>query len=121
MPEAPVIQQLRNSVINAMLSLGLWPYAPSRVHEEVVAGGFADVVMKTYTAQGKDHLRDISRKWVGGVMKALVPPSMLVTGEAKTESQARDMVNSLVEEFDAHCRYARAMVNLGVTVGRRVD
>ncbi|CAG8348969.1 unnamed protein product [Penicillium salamii] len=120
-PEAAVVHQLRSSVINAMLSLGLWPYAPSRVHEEVVAGGFADVVMKTYTAQGKDHLRDISREWVGGVMKALVPPSMLVTGEAKTESQARDMVNDLVEEFDAHCRYARAMVNLGVTVGRKVD
>ena len=120
-PEAAVIHQLRSSVINAMLSLGLWPFAPRRVHEEVMAGGFADVVMETYTAQGKDHLRDVAQKWVAGVMRALVPPSMLVTGEAKTEVQARKMVDEMVEEFDAHCRYARAMVNLGVTVGRRVD
>lgn len=112
---------MRQSVINAMLTLGLWPFAPKRVHEEILIGGFTDVVNETHTTKGKDHLRDISQKWVAGVMRALVPPSMRVTGEAKTDFLAREMVDTMIDEFDAHCQHARAMVNLGVTVGRRVD
>jgi hypothetical protein len=104
-----------------MLTLGLWPFAPKRVHDEISAGGFCDVVHETYTTHGKDHLRAVSQLWVSGVMRALVPPSMVVTGEAKGEVQAREMVEELVGEFNEHCDHARAMVNFGVVVGRRVD
>ena len=111
---------MRQSVTNAMLSLDLCPTAPQRVHEDILAGGFADVITETHTTNGKDHLRGISQRWVVGVMRALVTPSMLVTGEAKTEFQAREKVNALVAKFDDHCQHAKAMVNLGVTVGRKV-
>lgn len=104
-----------------MLHLGLWPFAPRRVHEEVLAGGFDNVVYETYTAVDKDHLRDVARKWVAGVIRALVPPSLLVTGEAATETQAREIVEGFVREFNVHCQHAKALVNLGVVVGRRVD
>jgi len=104
-----------------MLSLGLWPFAPKRVHDEISAGGFCDVVHETYTTKGKDHLRGVSQMWVAGVMRALVPASMVVNGEAKSEAQAREMVEGLVGEFNAHCDHARAMVNFGVVVGRRAD
>ncbi|KAJ5329784.1 Methyltransferase type 12 [Penicillium brevicompactum] len=119
-PEADVVNQMRQSVTNAMLSLDLCPTAPQRVYEDILAGGFADVITGTHTTKGKDHLRDISQRWVAGVMRALVTPSMLVTGEAKTEFQAREKVNALVAKFDDHCQHAKAMVNLGVTVGRKV-
>lgn len=104
-----------------MLRLGLWPFAPKRVHEEVLVGGFDNVVYDTYTTVDKDHLRDVARKWVVGVMRALVPASLLVTGEAVDDLQARQIVEGFVQEFNAHCQNARALVNLGVVVGRRVD
>lgn len=104
-----------------MLRLGLWPFAPKRVHEEVLVGGFDNVVYDTYTTVDKDHLRDVARKWVVGVMRALVPASLLVTGEAVDDLQARETVEGFVQEFNAHCQNARALVNLGVVVGRRVD
>jgi hypothetical protein len=104
-----------------MLTLGLWPFAPKRVHEEISAGGFCDIVHETYTTTGKEHLRGVAQKWVAGVMRALVPPSMVVTGEAKSEAGAREMVEGLVAEFNEHCDHARAMVNFGVVVGRKAD
>jgi hypothetical protein len=104
-----------------MLKLGLWPFAPQRVYDEISAGGFADVVRETYTTLGKDHMRATAQKWVAGVMCALVPASMVVTGEAADLNEARGMVDELVGEFEVHCQSARALVNFGVTVGRRVD
>jgi hypothetical protein len=35
--------------------LGLWPFAPQRVYDEISANGFADVVRETYTTAGKEH------------------------------------------------------------------
>jgi hypothetical protein len=115
-----VVTQLRESVINAMLKLGLWPFAPKRVHDEIAAGGFKDVVHETYTTAGKDHLRGVAQAWVSGVMRALVPSSMVVTGEAE-EGQAKEIVEGLVGEFNEHCDQATAMVNFGVVIGRKVD
>ncbi|KAJ5129718.1 uncharacterized protein N7515_005757 [Penicillium bovifimosum] len=104
-----------------MLKLGMWPFAPQLVYDEISAGGFADVVRETYTTLGKDHLRATAQKWVAALMRALMPASMVVTGEARDEDEARGVVEGLAGEFEAHCQSARALVNLGVTVGRRVD
>jgi hypothetical protein len=108
-------------VIEAMLKLGLWPFAPQRVYDEISANGFADVVRENYTTAGKEHMRPIAKKWVAGVMRALVPPSMVAIGQAEDTTQARGIVEGLVREFEAHCESATALVNFGVTVGRRVD
>ncbi|CAI7657464.1 unnamed protein product [Penicillium glandicola] len=120
-PEIAAISRMREAIVEAMLKLGLWPFAPQRVYEDISANGFVDVVRETYTTVGKDHLRLIAQKWVASVMRALVPHSMVVTGEAEDITQARAIVEGLVEEFDAHCESATALVNLGVTVGRKVD
>ncbi|KAJ5776549.1 uncharacterized protein N7511_001560 [Penicillium nucicola] len=120
-PEIPAITQLRQSVIGAMLKLGLWPFAPQRVHHQVSAGGFRDIRRVTYTTVGNEGMRGVSQKWVAGVIRALVPASMVVTGEATDEGQAREVVERLVEEFDDHCVGARVLVNFGVIVGRRCD
>lgn len=103
-----------------MLKLGLWPFAPQRVYDEISANGFADVVRETYTAAGKDHMRPFAQKWVAGVMRALAPPSMVVTGQAEDIVQARGIVDGLVRQFEAHCQNATALVNFGVTVARKV-
>lgn len=116
-----MITRLRECVIEAMLKLGLWPFAPQRVFDEISAYGFADVVRETYTTAGKEHLRPIAQKWVAGVMRALVPPCMVAIGQAEDTRQARGMTEQLVREFEAHCETATALVNFGVTVGRRVN
>jgi hypothetical protein len=120
-PEPVAITRLRESVIEAMLKLGLWPFAPQCVYDEVSANGFTDVVRETYTTVGKDHMRPIAQKWVTGVMRALVPPSMVVTGQADDIDQARLIVEGLVREFETHCESATALVNFGVTIGRRMN
>ncbi|CAG7935500.1 unnamed protein product [Penicillium nalgiovense] len=120
-PELAAITRLRECVIEAMLKLGLWPFAPQRVYDEISANGFADVVRETYTTAGKEHMRPIAKKWVAGVMRALVPPSMVAIGQAEDTTQARGIVEGLVREFEAHCESAMALVNFGVTVGKRVD
>jgi hypothetical protein len=120
-PENPAVTKLRQSVIEAMLKLGLWPFAPQHVHHQLSAGGFRDIQRATYTTEGKEGMRATSQKWVAGVMRALVPASMVVTGEARDERQAKEVVERLVGEFDDHCLGARVLVNFGVTVGRRCD
>ncbi|KAJ5773340.1 Major facilitator superfamily domain general substrate transporter [Penicillium paradoxum] len=111
-PEPAAINDLRQSVIEAMLRLGLWPFAPQRVYEEISAGGFADVVRETYTTVGKDHMRVTAQKWVAGVMRALVPASMVATGEAENEQQAREIVDGLVGEFEAHSMAASTEMDI---------
>jgi hypothetical protein len=102
-----------------MLKLGLWPFAPQRVYDQVSAGGFMDIKRATYTTLENEGIRGVSQKWVASVMRALVPASMVVTGEARDEEQAKEIVERLVGEFDDHCIGARVLVNFGVTVGRR--
>ncbi|KAJ5034553.1 hypothetical protein NUH16_005992 [Penicillium rubens] len=109
--ELAAVTRLRECVIEAMLKLGLWPFAPQRVYDEISANGFADVVRET----------SLLLKWVAGVMRALVPPSMVAIGQAEDTTQARGIVDGLVREFEAHCESETALVNFGVTVGRRVD
>ncbi|KAJ9488542.1 hypothetical protein VN97_g4769 [Penicillium thymicola] len=120
-PEPEVITRLRECVIEAMLKLGLWPFAPQRVFDEISACGFTDVVREIYTTSGKEHLRPIARKWVAGVMRALVPPCMVASSQAENTKQARGMTEQLVREFEDHCETATALVNFGVTVGRKVS
>ncbi|KAF4762447.1 hypothetical protein HAV15_007720 [Penicillium sp. str.  len=120
-PEPEVITRLRECVIEAMLKMGLWPFAPQRVFDEISANGFADIVRETYTTVEKEYLQPIAQKWVAGVMGALVPPCMVVIDQADNITQAREMTDKLVREFEAHCETATALVNFGVTVGRRVN
>lgn len=104
-----------------MLKLGLWPFAPQRVFDEISAGGFDHVGRETYTTVGKQHLHPIAPKWVAGVMRALVPGSMIVIGQAKSEDEAKAKVEVLVGEFLKHCEDALPLINYGVTVGQRCD
>ncbi|OQE04198.1 hypothetical protein PENSOL_c001G01363 [Penicillium solitum] len=101
-PEPEVITRLRECVIEAMLKMGLWPFAPQRVFDEISANGFADVVRETYTTVEKEYLQPIAQKWVAGVMGALVPPCMVVIDQAEDITQAREMTDKLVREFEAH-------------------
>ncbi|KAJ5959680.1 uncharacterized protein N7479_006830 [Penicillium vulpinum] len=119
-PELAAITQLRESVIKAMLKLGLCPFAPQRVFGEISVYGFADIVRETYTTAGKDNLQPFAKKWVAGVMRALAPNSLVITGQAQGMKDARGMIEKLILEFEAHCESASALVNLGVTVGRKV-
>ncbi|KAF3389312.1 hypothetical protein F1880_003559, partial [Penicillium rolfsii] len=120
-PEHPAITKMRNTLRDAMLKLGLWPFAPQAVYDEICAGGFHKIHRETYTTEGKEQLYGIAVKWVAGVMRALVPPSMVVLGQAQNEEDARKKVDLLVEEFEEHCKDALALVSLGVTVGQRCD
>ncbi|KAG0161100.1 hypothetical protein PDIDSM_8633 [Penicillium digitatum] len=119
--EPAAITRLRECVIEAMLKLGLWPFAPQRVYDVIHTSGFTDVVRETYTTAGKKYLRPTAQIWVAGVMRALVPPSMVVIGQAEDTRQARGITEKLIGEFEAHCESATALVNFGVTVGRRAD
>lgn len=112
---------MRNTLIDAMLKLGLWPFAPPTVYDEICAGGFHNICRENYTTEGKEHLYAIAPKWVAGVMRALVPPSMVVLGQAKDEEEARSKVEVLIGEFEEHCRDALALASFGVTVGQRSD
>lgn len=104
-----------------MLKLGLWPFAPQTVYEEICAGGFHNIHRETYTTEGKEQVYGVATKWVAGVMRALVPPSMVALGQVENEEEARRKVDVLVGEFEEHCRDALALVSLGVTVGQRID
>ncbi|EKV06359.1 MFS transporter, putative [Penicillium digitatum Pd1] len=114
--EPAAITRLRECVIEAMLKLGLWPFAPQRVYDVIHTSGFTDVVRETYTTAGKKYLRPTAQIWVAGVMRALVPPSMVVIGQAEDTRQARGITEKLIGEFEAHCESATALVNFGVTL-----
>lgn len=104
-----------------MIKLGLWPFAPQTVYDEICAGGFQNVHRETYTTEGKEHVYGIATRWVAGVMRALVPGSMVALGQARDEEEARKKVDLLIGEFEEHCRDALALASLGVTVGQRCD
>lgn len=110
---------MRNTLIDAMLKLGLWPFAPPTVYDEISTGGFSNIVRENYTTEGKEHLYAIAPKWVAGVMRALLPPSMVVLGQAEDGDEARQKVDVLVREFEEHCRGAIALACFGVTAGQR--
>lgn len=112
---------MRNTVIDAMLKLNLWPFAPPTVYEEIRTGGFNNVHRETYTTEGKEHLYAIAPKWVTGVMRALVPQSMVVLGQAGSEEEAKGKTEGLIGEFEEHCRGALALASFGVSVGQRGD
>ncbi|KAJ5460839.1 Methyltransferase type 12 [Penicillium daleae] len=120
-PELPAITTMRNTVIDAMLKLNLWPFAPPTVYEEIRTGGFNNVHRETYTTEGKEHLYAIAPKWVTGVMRALVPQSMVVLGQAGSEEEAKGKTEGLIGEFEEHCRRALALASFGVSVGQRGD
>ncbi|CEO61059.1 hypothetical protein PMG11_05436 [Penicillium brasilianum] len=120
-PELPAITTMRNTVIDAMLKLGLWPFAPPKVYDVIRTGGFHNIHKEIYTTEGKEHLHKIAPKWVAGVMRAMVPPSMLVLGQAGSEEAARGKVAVLIEEFERHCQEALALASFGVSVGQRCD
>lgn len=104
-----------------MLKLGLWPFAPQRVYDEISASGFRNICRETYTTLEKEHLHAIAPKWVAGVMRALVPASMVVNGQAKNEEEAKAKVEVLIREFEKHCEDALPLVNYGVTVAQRSE
>jgi len=112
---------MRNAAIDAMLKLGLWPFAPQRVYDEVSAARFRNVCRETYTTVGKEHLHEVATKWVGNVMRAMVPQSMVVNGQAKNEEEAKAKVEVLIREFEKHCEDALPLVNYGVTVAQRCE
>lgn len=120
LPELPAITKLRNYIIDAMLKLNLWPFAPQRVYDEISTGGFQHIRRETYTTTGKEHLHGIAPKWVAGVMRALVPTSLVVNGQARNEEEAKAKVEVLIAEFEKHCEDgALPLVNYGVTVAQR--
>lgn len=121
LPELPAITTMRNTVSDAMLKLGLWPFAPQTVYDEICAGGFHNIHRETYTTEGKEAVYGTATKWVAGVMRALVPTSMVALGQAEDQEEARRKVGVLVGEFEEHCTDALALVSLGVTVGQRCD
>jgi hypothetical protein len=121
LPELPAITQMRNAAIDAMLKLGLWPFAPQRVYEEISKAGFRNVRRETYTTLGKEHLHEIATKWVANVMRALVPSSMVVNEQARNDEEAKAKVEELIKEFEMHCQEALPLVNYGVTVGQRCE
>ncbi|KAJ5168854.1 uncharacterized protein N7482_004448 [Penicillium canariense] len=120
-PELPAITTMRNTLIDAMLKLGLWPYAPPTVYEEICAGGFHKIYRETYTTEGKEDLRTIAPKWVAGVMRALVPSSMVVLGQAENDEDAKTQVETLIAEFEEHCKSALALASFGVTAAQRCE
>ncbi|KAJ5661902.1 Methyltransferase type 12 [Penicillium maclennaniae] len=121
LPEHPAITKLRNATIDAMLKIGMWPFAPQRVFDEISKAQFQNVRRETYTTVGKEHLHEIAPKWVANVMRALVPPSMVVNGQARNEEEAKAKVEVLIRQFEEHCEGALPLVNLGVTVAQRCE
>lgn len=121
LPENPAITKMRNTTIDAMLKLGLWPFAPQRVYDEISAARFQNVRRETYTTVGKEHLHETASKWVANVMRAMVTPSMVVNGQAKSEEEAKAKVEVLIREFEGHCEDALPLVNFGVTVAQRSE
>lgn len=112
---------MRNAAIDAMLKLGLWPFAPQRVFDEISKARFQNVCRETYTTVGKEHLHEIAPKWVANVMRAMVSPSMVVNGQARNEKEAKAKVEVLIKQFEEHCEEALPLVNYGVTVAQRCD
>ncbi|KAJ5089837.1 hypothetical protein N7532_008521 [Penicillium argentinense] len=120
-PELPAITQIRQSVIKAMLAMGLSPFAPKRVHEEISKGGFENIRCETYTVAGREDLRQVATKWVVNVMQALLTPALMITGEAKNKDEAEDKVEALVDEFEMHCENALPLINFSIVVAQRLD
>ncbi|KAJ5669502.1 hypothetical protein N7462_010572, partial [Penicillium macrosclerotiorum] len=117
-PDIPAVTAMRHSVIKAMLKLNLWPFAPQRVYNEITAGGFHNIRRETYTTVDKPSLHSVAPVWVAGVMRALVPPAMVVTGEARDEADAKAQVEILIAEFLKHSGDALPLVNYGATVAQ---
>jgi hypothetical protein len=106
-------------VINhAMIMKGLSPFAPNRVFEELGDGGFRSVQRKIYTTKGKEYLHAAAEEWVIGVLRAMLIPCMLITGEAKGETEARSMVDALISEFEKHCKDAIPLINFTVILAQ---
>lgn len=101
-----------------MIKMGMSPFAPQRVYEELCSSEFRNVHRQIYTTRGKEYLHDAAEKWVVRVIRALVVPSMVIAGEAIDEADAKRRVDVLVAEFEKHCQQALPLINFTVVIGQ---
>ncbi|CAI7637812.1 unnamed protein product [Penicillium pancosmium] len=117
-PQIPAITKMSQSVRRAMIKMGMSPFAPQRVYEELCSSEFRNIHRQTYTTKGKEYLHDAAQEWVVGVIRALVVPSMIITGEAMDEAHAKSQADVLVAEFEEYCKDALPLINFTVVVAQ---
>ncbi|KAJ5093494.1 hypothetical protein N7456_009355 [Penicillium angulare] len=120
-PEYPLITSLRAVVIRGMQKVGFCIFAPQRVFDEVLRGGFSNSQLVRHTTIGKEHLHYEAVKWVSSIIRILVTKSLFVLGEAESEKKAAGEVEKIVQRFEEHAEGALPLVNLGVVVAQRND
>jgi len=117
-PEPAVITKIRKTAMNGLMHMKMSYMAPSQVFEELRSHQFQNVQRKAYSTRGLGYLHDVAVNWAVGVIRALIPPTMLVTGEAKDMAEAKAMVEELVIGYQEHCMTALPLVNLYMVIGQ---
>lgn len=101
-----------------MEASGMSPNAPQRVYEECQAAGLSNVVMQTYTVENKRYLWPAARKWLDSAFSTLVLRSILRSGKAQNEVEARGRTAEVMERYERYCQDGVPLVFLTVVLGQ---
>ncbi|KAJ5221119.1 uncharacterized protein N7469_010006 [Penicillium citrinum] len=117
-PEPAVITKIRKTAMNGLMHMKMSYMAPSQVFQELRSHQFQNVQRKAYSTRGLGYLHDVAVNWAVGVIRALIPPTMIVTGEAKDMPEAKAKVEELVIGYQEHCMTVLPLVNLYIVIGQ---
>lgn len=118
MPEPAVVTKVRKAAMNILMYMKMSYMAPHQVFDELRAQQFQNVRRKAYNTRGLGYLHDVALRWAINVIRAMIVPAMLTTGEAKDLAEAKEKVEELVAGYQDHCMTALPLVNLFIIVGQ---
>ncbi|KAE8151184.1 hypothetical protein BDV25DRAFT_153041 [Aspergillus avenaceus] len=118
-PRSPLAVRMQNIISSAVVKLGMCPDAPTLIEHLAREVGFEDTVRYSYTTLDRPYLHDAARTWLVEVLRSLLPKSMVGSGEVADEKTAVDRAESLVGEFEGHCKDILPVVNWHVVVARK--
>lgn len=104
---------------DTITKIGLCATAPAKIEEEAHRTGFIEVSRERYDTRGKPHLKDAARRWFVQSASSTISSSLLKSGRAKVETEAKETTQKMLAEFEQSG--AVPSVNVQVIVGRKPE
>lgn len=118
-PQPLLITETNRIIGNAIAKFNLCATAPEHIEQGAQRTSFVDVRREHFNTRSKPELVDAARAWTAEAVRALIPSSLVKTGEIEEEAVARQYVEGLLVGFEEQCAGVLPMVNMEMVVGRR--
>lgn len=118
-PQPLLITETNRIIGNSIAKFNLCDTPPKHIEQGAQRTSFVDVRREHFNTRSKPELTDAARAWTTGAARALIPSSLVKTGEVEEEAAARQYAEGLVGGFEEQCAGVLPLVNMEIVVGRR--